>query len=84
MQKVRVKKVSLNDSIEKMDIKIKENPSVLAVNGFHGSEKAPLCMATTCCSILPLPFTGRHVPSRPGRGTTKEREETKLFALGAV
>lgn len=38
-------------------------------------------MATTCCSILPLPFTGRRVPSRPGRGTTKERRD-KIVCFG--
>lgn len=43
--------------------------------------KAPLGMATTCCSILPLPFTGRHVPSRPGQGTTKERRD-KIVCFG--
>lgn len=65
--------------MEKGD-KMNENPFVLAASTDERS-KAPLCMATTCCSILPLPFTGRRVPSRPGRGTTKERRD-KIVCFG--
>lgn len=63
--------------MEKGD-KMNENPFVLAASTDERS-KAPLCMATTCCSILPLPFTGRRVPSRPRHNKREKRQNCLLW-----